>query len=87
MLDNPPASKGPQFKFCAAEAFLEDPDQYLSVEVYFRTFAHTRPQIWRRECTCGSLGAKWKCKNGAHLGLSCTLRCLCACWLCVLHAR
>ena len=39
------------------------------------------------ECTCGSLVAKWKCEVGAHLGLSCALRCLCACLLCVLHAR
>ena len=38
-------------------------------------------------CTCGSLVAKWKCEVGAHLGLSCALRCLCACLLCVLHAR
>ena len=39
------------------------------------------------QCTCGSLVAKWKCEVGAHLGLSCALRCLCACLLCVLHAR
>ena len=38
-------------------------------------------------CTCGSLVAKWKCEVGAHLGLSCALRCLCACLLRVLHAR
>ena len=38
-------------------------------------------------CTCGSLVAKWKCEVGAHLGLSCALRCLCACLLCFLHAR
>ena len=38
-------------------------------------------------CTCGSLVAKWKCEVGAHLGLICALRCLCACLLCVLHAR
>ena len=40
-----------------------------------------------KECTCGSLVGKWKCEVGAHLGLSCALRCLCACLLCVLHAR
>ena len=38
-------------------------------------------------CTCGSLVAKWKCEVGAHLGLSCALRCLCACLFCFLHAR
>ena len=38
-------------------------------------------------CTCGSLVAKWKCEVGAHLGLSCALRCLFACLLCVLYAR
>ena len=38
-------------------------------------------------CTCGSLVAKWKCEVGADLGLSCALRCLCACLLCFLHAR
>ena len=37
-------------------------------------------------CTCGSLVAKCKCEGGAHLGLSCALRCLCACLLCFLHA-
>ena len=39
------------------------------------------------DCTCGSLVANWKCEVGAHLGLSCALGCLCACLLCVLHAR
>ena len=38
-------------------------------------------------CTCGSLVAKWKCEVGAHLGLICALGCLCACFLCFLHAR
>ena len=38
-------------------------------------------------CTCGSVVAKWKCEVGAHLGLSCALRCLCACLLCFWHAR
>ena len=38
-------------------------------------------------CTCGLLVAKWKCEVGAHLGLNCALRCLCACLLCFLHAR
>ena len=45
--------------------------------------ARVAPEV----CTCGSLVAKWKCEVGAHLGLSCALRCLCACLLCVLHAR
>ena len=43
--------------------------------------------VWVHQCTCGSLVAKWKREVGAHLGLSCALRCLCACLLCVLHAR
>ena len=38
-------------------------------------------------CTCGTPVAKWKCEVGAHLGLSCALRCFCACLLCCLHAR
>ena len=37
--------------------------------------------------TCGSLVPKWKCEVGAHLGLSCALRCLCARLLCFMHAR
>ena len=39
------------------------------------------------QCTCGSLVAKWKCEVGAHLGLNCALRCLCARLVCFLHAR
>ena len=48
---------------------------------------YTAPQVGVQSCTCGSLVANWKCEVGAHLGLSCALRCLCACLLCVLHAR
>ena len=46
-----------------------------------------KTHLTSKECTRGSLVGKSKCEVGAHLGLSCALRCLCACLLCVLHAK
>ena len=56
-----PPSRGPAFQFLANKAFLEDPDQQLSPELYFRSFAHTHIEIWRLEkCStiCPLLGAR-----------------------------
>ena len=45
MLDHPPRSRGPLFQFPANKAFSQSPNQWLSPELYFQSFAHTRPQI------------------------------------------
>ena len=47
MLDYPPPSKGPLFQFPTKKAFLESPDQWLSPDLYCRSFGHTHTEIWR----------------------------------------
>ena len=42
-----PRSRGPLFHFPASKAFLEGPNQWVSPELYFQSFGHTRPEFWR----------------------------------------
>ena len=49
MLYYPPPSRGPLFQFLGTKVFLESPDQQLSQELYFWSFAHTPTEIWRLE--------------------------------------
>ena len=52
MLDYTPPSRGPLLQFLANKAFLESPDQQLSTELSFRSFAHTQTDIWRlKKCS------------------------------------
>ena len=44
-----PPFRGPLFQFAASKAFLQSPDQWLSPEFYFRSFAHTHTEIRRPE--------------------------------------
>ena len=56
MLYYPPPSNGQLFQFLSNKAFLEDPDQWLSPELHFRSFAHTHIQMWRSE-KCSTIRA------------------------------
>ena len=47
MLYYPPPSRGPLFQFLTNMAFFEGPDQYLSPELPFRSFAHPHREMWR----------------------------------------
>ena len=47
MLQYPPPSRSPLLQSPASKAFLQTPDQWLSRELYFRSFAHTHREIWR----------------------------------------
>ena len=49
VLDYLPRCRGLPFQFLASKAFLESPDQWVSPKLYFRSFAHTTPEIWRLE--------------------------------------
>ena len=47
-----PLQRGPLFRIAASKVFLESPDQWLSPKPNFRSFAHTRPDIWRpKKCS------------------------------------
>ena len=67
-----PPSRGPLFYSPASEAFLESPDQSLSPDIYFRSFAHTHTEIWRLEmCStiCPLLGVTFLlCCNEGFFG-------------------
>ena len=52
MLYSPPPSRTPLFPILANKAFLESPDQQVSPELYFRSFADTHTKIWRLEKCC-----------------------------------
>ena len=47
MLDYTTPSRGGLFQFPASKTFLESPDQHVSPELYFRSFAHTHIEIWK----------------------------------------
>ena len=47
MLHYPSHSTGPLFQFLAKKTYLESPDQDLSLELYFRSFAHTHTEMRR----------------------------------------
>ena len=49
VLDYPPPSRGPLFQFPTKKAFLESPDQWLSPDLYCRSFGYTDTQILRLE--------------------------------------
>ena len=61
MLYYPRPSRGPLFQFLANKPFLENPDQALSPQLYFRSFAHTHREIWWLE-NCSTIRAL----PGAH---------------------
>ena len=47
MLYYPHPSTGPLFQLLANKAFLESLEQQLSLELYFRSFAHTHTEFRR----------------------------------------
>ena len=49
MLYYPPPSMGPLFQYPASKAFLESPDEWLSPQLYFRSFANIHAEIWKLE--------------------------------------
>ena len=55
MVDYPPPFRGPLFQFPASKVFLQSPDQWLSPQLYFGSFAHTRHEIWRLK-VCSPIG-------------------------------